>query len=70
MTNGQVYIECVECGKPLDGESRFWCREHYVSLGQFTITLSQEILDRAAVGRMAFENLLKKTQKEMEHGGR
>lgn len=58
---------CHECHKPLDGESRFWCREHYQHLGTYQIPLTQEVFDRASPPRdqsALFQKLV-----EIAHGG-
>lgn len=42
----KALVACAECGGPLDGESRFWCREHTVHLGTLRVTVTPELLEK------------------------
>lgn len=39
-----AWDNCAECGRPLDGSSRFWCRAHYVEVGPFKLKITEETI--------------------------
>lgn len=63
---------CAVCGAPLDGESRFWCRAHYIELGSFKMTVTPELMGLVrGPPRPVFRELLRDAiKRRAKTGGR